>query len=69
MTLGMGILYKRQKQWHFVELVHALGLGFIFTMRICCSKKLGLYYTSLNCIFRDVGEIVLDVALFFSLSG
>ena len=69
MTQVMGILYKKQKQWHFVELVHALGLGFIYTMRICLSKKLGLCNASPNCIFFDVGEIMLDVDWFFLLLG
>ena len=69
MTQVMGILYKKQKQWHFVELVHALGLGFIYTMRIWLSKKLGLCNASPNCIFFDVGEIMLDVDWFFLLLG
>lgn len=38
-------------------------------MRICLSKKLGLCNASPNCIFFDVGEIMLDVDWFFCCQG
>jgi hypothetical protein len=47
------ILCRRQKQWHFVEPVHALVLDFIFIMKTCASRT--VYVVQVKLISFPLG--------------